>query len=219
MTQTQKAHYEFDNLPLEPVDTGTSLLVTGPALGGTRRLMMQLLACQPNEGLLLLSTDLQGEEAIEQFEAGGCSYTTSRMAVIDCTENSADDDDRNVHAVSSPRDLTGMGIVFSSLYEDLYGAGIERVRTGMYTLGPLLMYAEEVQPLYRFLHTVTGRIRTADGLGVAALDPEAHDETTFRTLSQPFDAQVELRERDDGQRQLRARGLADQPDGWLDVDL
>jgi len=219
MSQRQQSTYEFDALPLEPVDAGTSLLVTGPSLGGTRELVMGLLACQEGEGLLLLSTDLGGEEAIDQFETNGCAYDTSRMALIDSTENSVDDDGRNVHAVSSPRDLTGMGIIFSSLYEDLYGAGIEQVRTGLYTLGPLLMYTEKIQPLYRFLHTMIGRIRTADGLGVSAMDPEAQDETTFRTLSQPFDAQVELRERDDGQRQVRVRGLADQPDGWLDVEI
>jgi len=217
MSQTQQPTYEFEGLPLEPVDSGTSLLVTGPALGGTREVVMRLLACQAGEGMLLLSTDLQGEEVIEAFEAGGCAYNTSLMAVIDCTENSTENDDRNIHAVSSPRDLTGMGILFSSFYEDLYSAGIEQVRTGLFTLAPLLMYADEVQPLYRFLHTVTGRIRTADGLGVTVMDPGAQEETTFRTLSQPFDARIEVRERDDGQRQLRARGLADQPDGWLDL--
>jgi len=219
MSQAQKPRYEFsDALPIEPVDTGTNLLVTGPSLGGTRELVMRLLTCQPSEGLLLLTTDIGGREAIENFEASGCPYETSRMAVVDCTQDSLEDDERNIHSVSAPSDLTGMGIVFSSLYEQLYGAGIERVRTGLYTLAPLVMYAEKIQPLYRFLHTMTGRIRTADGLGVSAIDPEAQEEKTFRTLTQPFDAQIELREQD-GDEQLRVRGLDDQPDGWQPLDL
>jgi hypothetical protein len=219
MSQTGKRQYEFDDaLPLEPVPAGTNLLVTGPSLGGTRDLVMRLLTCQSREGLLLLTTDIGAEEAIEDYQSGGCQYDTARMAVVDCTGNSQDDDDRNVHSVSAPSDLTGMGIVFSSLYEQLYDAGIERVRTGLYTLAPLVMYAENIQPLYRFLHTLTGRIRTADGLGVSAVDPEAQDEKTVRTLTQPFDAEIQLRERD-GTEQLRVRGLDDQPDGWQLLDI
>ena len=220
MSQTHEPVYEFaDDLPVDPVPVGTNLLVTGPSLGGTRDLAMRLLACRQSEGLLLLSTDMRGEDAIESFEASGCPYDTTRMAVVDCMQNSTDDDARNIHAVTAPSDLTGMGIVFSGLYEDLYGAGIERVRTGLCTLDPLLMYTDEIQPLYRFLHTMTGRIRTADGLGVSVIDPEAQDETTVRTLSQPFDARLELQERDDGQHQLRVRGLDDQPDGWQPFEL
>jgi hypothetical protein len=220
MSQTQTPIYEFgDAVPLDPISGGTTLLVTGASLDGTRDIAMRLLGCQDSEGLLLLSTDMRGTDAIEQFEAAGCQYATSRMAVVDCMQDSVDDDTRNIHAVTAPSDLTGIGIVFSGLYEDLYGAGIERVRTGLCTLDPLLMYTEKVQPLYRFLHTMTGRIRTANGLGVSVMDPEAQEETTVRTLSQPFDAEIEVREREDGQQQLRARGLDDQPDGWLDVDL
>jgi hypothetical protein len=218
MSQTQQPTYEFDSLPLDPVPAGTNLLVTGPSLGGTRDLVMRLLTCGAGEGLLLLTTDLGGQDAIANYEASGTTYVTSRMAVVDCTQDSQDDDGRNIHAVSTPSDLTGLGIVFSSLYEQLYGAGIEKVRTGLYTLAPLIMYAEEIQPLYRFLHTVTGRIRTANGLGVSAIDPNAQDTETFHTLTQPFDAQVELRERE-GTRELRCRGLSDQPDGWQPLDL
>lgn len=220
MSQTHEPTYEFDDgIPLEPIPGGTNLLVAGSTLDGSRDLAMRLLGCNDSEGLLLLSTDLRGVDTIESYEANGCQYDTSRMAVVDCMRDSTDDDARNIHAVTAPSDLTGIGIGFSSLYEDLYGAGIERVRTGLCTLDPLLMYTEKVQPLYRFLHTVTGRIRTANGLGVSVIDPAAQEGTTVRTLSQSFDAQVELRERVDGQKQLRVRGLADQPDGWQDVDL
>ncbi|MFC7132508.1 MULTISPECIES: DUF7504 family protein [Salinibaculum] len=218
MSQVDGTTYEFEGLPLEPVDAGTNLLVTGPPLGGTRRLVMQLLHCGPSEGLLLVTTETGGGDVIDAYERDATRYVDSRMAVVDCTEPGQDDEARNVHAVAAPSDLTGIGIAYSSLYERLYGLGIERVRTGLVSLAPLLMYAEEVQPLYRFLHTVTGRIRTADGLGVSALDPESQDERTFRTLTQPFDGRVELRERD-GTHELRCRGLPDQPDGWQPLDL
>jgi hypothetical protein len=218
MSQTRQPEYAFtERLPLEPVPAGTSLLVTGPSLGGTRELVMGLLGCRPGEGLVLITTDVNGPDAIDVFERGGCAYDTSRMAVVDCTADSNEDRGRNIHSVSAPGDLTGIGIAFSSLYEQLYDGGVERVRTGLYTLAPLLMFVDEVQPLYRFLHTVTGRIRSAGGLGVAAMDPQTEDETTVRTLLQPFDGEIQLREADG--HEMRIRGLDDQPDGWHPVDL
>ena len=81
MSQAQQPTYEFDSLPLEPVDAGTNLLVTGPSLGGTRELVMRLLTCQSAEGLLLLTTELGGEEALANYEETGYPYATSRMAI------------------------------------------------------------------------------------------------------------------------------------------
>jgi len=218
MSQRHRPQYEFDTLPIEPIDPGTNLLVTGPALGGLRELVMGLLVCQETEGMLLLSTDSGGEEAIAEYEATGCPYETARMAVVDCTQDSQESDTRNIYTASNPGDLTGIGIVFSSLYEQLYGVGIERVRTGLYTLSTLLMYTDNIQTVYRFLHTMTGHIRQADGLGVSAIDPEAQDERTIRSLSQPFDGEVQLR-KEDGTHELRVRGLADQPEAWQPFDL
>lgn len=218
MSQTRQPAYTFpESIPLEPVPAGTSLLVTGPSLGGTREFVMRLLACEEGEGLILVTTDRASPEVIESFEGGGCAYDTARMAVVDCTADSRAHAEHNVHAVSGPSDLTGIGIAFSSLYEELYAGGVERVRTGLYTLAPLLMFVDEVQPLYRFLHTVTGRIRSAGGLGVAAIDPETQDETTIRTLSQPFDGEIRLRETD--AHEVRIRGLDGQPEGWQPIDL
>jgi len=214
MSQAQRPQYEFHQaLPLAPVDPGTNLLVTGPSLGGLRELVARTLACRDGEGLLLLTTDANGADAISTYEAAGCSYEPARMAVVDCTQESVEDERRNVYTVADPGDLTGMGIVFSSLYEQLYDAGIQRVRTGLFTLSTLVMYTEDIQPLYRFLHTLTGRIGQADGLGVCAIDPETQDDQTLSGLTQPFDGQVELRKRDDT-HQLRVRGLADQPEEW-----
>lgn len=218
MSQIEEPPYEFDDLPLESVPAGTNLLVTGPAMGGLRELMMRLLACEDEEGLLVLALDVDGSETIADFEQGGCRYDPSRMAVVDCTQSGAEDDSRNIYSVSTPSDLTGMGILFSSLYEQLYDAGFERVRTGLYTVSTLFMYTDAVQPLYRFLHTMTGRVRSADGLGVSAVDPETMDEKTFRTLTQPFDGELQLRERD-GAHELRIRGLSDQPEGWQSLEL
>jgi hypothetical protein len=210
--------YSFTDLPIGDIEPGTSLLVTGPALGGIRELTMRmLLRRHAREGALFIAGDVDGRQTLRDYEAVGGDLDLARVGVVDCTENGADDSDCNVHAVGSPADLTGAGIEFSSLYERIHANGAGHVRTGVYTLSPFLVYAP-AKSVFRFVHTLTGRIRTADGLGVCAVDPSAVDDKTVSSIAQAFDGQVELREAD-GQRAIRVRGLADQPEEWQPVDL
>jgi hypothetical protein len=218
MDQVQDTRYAFDGLPLKPVPVGTNLLVTGPSLGGLRQLSLRLLVGPPEEGVLLVTADVSASEAVGDFREIGGDADPSRMCLIDCVQEGDGTESEQVHDVTTPADLTGIGMSFSSLYEQLYDGGTTRVRTGLYTLGPLLVYAEDERPVFRFLHTVTGRIKTADGLGVCAVDPAAQDERTIGSVAQAFDGRVELRERA-GSHQLRIRGLPDQPEGWQELSL
>ncbi|ELZ29585.1 hypothetical protein C475_01511 [Halosimplex carlsbadense 2-9-1] len=214
----QEPTYTFESLPLRGVERGTNILVTGPALGGIRELTMRmLLRRHSREGTLFIAADADGRETLSDYEALGGDLDFARVGAVDCTENGADDESCNVHAVGSPADLTGAGIEFSSLYERIHANGAARVRTGVYTLSPFVVYAP-AKSVFRFVHTLTGRIRTADGLGVCAIDPDAVDDQTLSSIAQAFDGQVELREAD-GQRAIRVRGLPDQPEEWQAVDF
>ena len=214
----QRHYYDFGTLPLSRVDGGTNILVTGPTLGGVRDLVLRMLLCQDRrEGVLFITADTDGAKTLESYEALGGDVNTERIGVVDCTEQSVDDPDRNIHAIGNPGDLTGVGIEFSSMYGALWERGVRQVRTGVYTLAPLVIYAS-VKPVYRFLHTLTGRVRSADGLCVCAIDPDAVDDRTLSSLSQAFDGRVDLRS-EDGTMAVRTRGLPDQPDGWQPLEL
>jgi len=214
----QRQTYSFNDLPLEAVESGTNILVTGPALGGIRELVMRmLLRRHAREGALFIAADVNGREVLSDYEALGGEIDLARMGVVDCTEEGVEDESRNVHAVGNPADLTGAGIEFSSLYKRIHTNGAAGVRTGVYTLSPFVVYAP-AKSVFRFVHTLTGRIRTADGLGVCAIDPSAVDDQTVASIAQAFDGKVELR-RKESKHAIRVRGLADQPDGWLPVDL
>lgn len=214
----QQPTYTFPDLPLSGVEAGTNILVTGPALGGIRELTMRmLLRRHAREGTLFIAADVSGREALADYEALGGDLDFARVGVVDCTEEAVDDEDCNVHAVGSPADLTGAGIEFSSLYERIHANGAAHVRTGVYTLSPFVVYAP-AKSVFRFVHTLTGRIRTADGLGVCAVDPGAIDDQTVSSLAQAFDGKVELQEAD-GDHAIRTRGLPDQPDDWQPVEL
>lgn len=214
----QREQYGFEGLPISAVECGTNILLTGPALGGVRDLVLRMLLRQhAREGVLVLAADTNGPNVLDAFEALDGEVDRSRIGAVDCTESGVADESRNVRSVGSPRDLTGVGIEFSSLYESLHGNGARHVRTGIYTLAPFVMYAS-LKPVYRFLHTLTGRIRTADGLGVCAIDPDAVDQQTLSSLAQAFDGRVDFRA-DDGNPAVRVRGLPGQPEGWTALDV
>jgi hypothetical protein len=214
----QRTRYTFDGLPLADVDRGTNILVAGPALGGIRTLVLRMMLREHDrEGAIFITADTDGPSTLDAYERLGGSLDATRVGVIDCTEESVDDADHNVCAVGSPSDLTGVGIEFFSLYESLHANGATGVRTGVYTLSPFVLYASP-KPVYRFVHTMAGRIRAADGLGVCAIDPDTVEDQTLSSLSQAFDARVDLR-REGDDIAVRTRGLADQSDGWQPVDL
>lgn len=214
MSQDTRSHYEFGTLPIAPVQPGTSLLVAGPALAGTRELALRMLrTVRQDEGVLFIGADESGTTLLEEYTTQGGTFDRGRMAAIECDAPSGESDDQNIRTVGSPGDLTGIGIEYSSLYEGLHREGVERVRTGLFTVSTLLMYAEEIQPVYRFLHTLTGRIQSADGVGVCVVDPTTQDDQTLNSITQTFDGRIDLRETDDG-KQIRVRGLPDQASDW-----
>ena len=209
--------YRFADLPIDPVPRGTNLLVTGPTLDGLRDLLLELVITQGSEGTLLLAADVDATAAVDSFANVGGDPSPGRVRLVDCSPEVEGESDEYVRRVSNPGDLTGIGMEFSDCYEQFYADGREHVRTGIYTLAPLLLYNEDVRSVFRFVHTVAGRVRSADGLCACALDPSAQDDRTMGSLMQVFDGKLELRRVDEG-CQLRVRGLPDQPEGWQPFD-
>lgn len=105
-----------------------------------------------------------------------------------------------VETVSSPADLTGLGIKLSEQLQAWNGDGNEVVLC-FHSLSELLD-AVDTQTAFRFLHVVTGRF---DSIGATAhyhLDPARFDERTVNTIKALFDAAVE---RVDGEWVVRSR--------------
>lgn len=214
MATRQGARYEFPDLPLASVGAGTNLLLTGPTLEGARELLLRLLL--GDDGVLIITADTSARKVLAAFEDVGGRIDRERVRVVSCTQERDDELGDFVSSVGSPGDLTGIGIEYSGQYEQVYARGFDTVRTGIYTLTPLLVYSDDVRPVFRFINTVTSRIRTAEGLGVCAIDPSAHEEQVVTSIAQPFDGRIDVRERD-GTVELRVQGLPDQPDEWTAV--
>lgn len=219
MSQRERRPYEFgDDLPIRGVEAGTNLLVAGPAMGGARDLALRLVTAgnDRDEGSVLVTTNKGGEKLLSECAELCGDFRRSSFGVVDCVgkQHGRDRFGDRITPVSSPGDLTGIGIEFSGLYQTLYRDTTERVRAGLFSLSTLLMYAE-FRTVSRFVHTVCGRISATDGLGVFLIDPSTQDERVVSTITQLCDGRVDVRERDGGSRELRVRGLDDQPHGWI----
>jgi hypothetical protein len=93
-------------------------------------------------------------------------------------------------SVSSPGDLTGLGIKLSQCLSAWEGDA-NRTTVRFDSLTTLLQFAE-LKRVFRFVHVLLGRIDSANAVGYFHLDPAAHDDQTLATLRGLFDAVYEL---------------------------
>jgi hypothetical protein len=200
------------------VDPGTALLVSGPAMSGKRALVIDLLAAErpAGERATVAVTTRRSAAAFERdyVAAGG---TTDELSVVDCVtrlggfERVADGPRRRY--VSDPGDLTGVGIGTTELLRAADARGATPW-LGVHSLSTMAMYAT-VDRVFRFLHVLAGRVRALGGVLVAAVEGAGDaDDRTLDVLSQPFDGRLDVRERDDGTREVRGRGVSVAPRAW-----
>jgi len=224
MNSSTRASYRFgDHLPIRPIEPGSTVLVSGPALSGGEALARSLVgdSIGTDESGLFISTNTSGEKLLDRCRQRHGSLAPSQLGVIDCSgqEGGGSQYEVPIQYVSSQRDLTGISIQFTALHEPLStNAADGRVRTGLISLSSMLMYVD-LETVFRFAQTLSVRIGTTDGFGVFAIDPTAHEPRTVNTFSQIADGRIEIREADAGGSELRTRGLTDQPDGWQSVSL
>jgi KaiC/GvpD/RAD55 family RecA-like ATPase len=217
--------YAFDDgIPVADIDPGTTVLVAGPALSRAEDLARSMVAdgTAYGDGMLFISTNMTTKKLLEACERTHPEFDTDRAGVIDCSGQDLGQArfDVQVKSVSTQSDITGIGMKFSALYESLYADATDgRVRSSLISLSSLSMYVD-LRQLYQFAQTLSGRIDSADGLGVFSIDPTTHDTKTVNTLSQVADGRIEVRESNgDEDGELRVRGLHDQPDGWQPFSL
>ena len=195
------------------VDPGTNVLISGGRMLGKERLALELLAAGSEEEAIAVTPDTAGGRLRDIFEsvAGGLD----RLRVVDCTGASSKgsfDDTDDMKYVASPGDLTGIGMGIVKCTRDM-DESVDGLRLGVLSLSTLLRYSDPDR-VFNFLHTVTGRVSAADYLGIATLDPDAHDPQDVNTLSSQFDIVVELREADDVGREARVVGHHESPRTW-----
>jgi KaiC/GvpD/RAD55 family RecA-like ATPase len=209
--------YELGEVcPGAEVEPGTNLLVAGPPMMGKRTLALRILAHgnRRGDGTIVVTTKDGGEHVREDLGEMLGRDESGPLGIVDCVSkqqgmNPAQTDE--ITYASSPKDMTGVGIQLSEFLEAFYKKrGVQRNRILLHSLSTLLMYSN-LQTVFRFLHVFTGRVQSADALGIFVIDSTAHDQQTMSTLKQLFDGQIEIRE-GDRQPELRLKGVGNDND-------
>ncbi|WP_251343995.1 RAD55 family ATPase [Haloplanus halophilus] len=198
-------------LGIDDLDPGTNLLVSGPAMSGKRQLVFDLLAPDATaaDPIVVMTTDDPAPRIHTQFADRGVEFDPSTFRVVDAS-GAPGDDEADVHRVSSPADLTGMGVAFTKAVEEM--GSPPRLRLGFLSISTLLQYVD-AERAFSFLHVLSRRTSAAGYLGVYSIDPTTHEDRFVNVVTSIFDAAIELRE-EDGDREVRARGLPDVAPEW-----
>lgn len=94
-----------------------------------------------------------------------------------------------VETVSSPADLTGLGITLSEQLRSWNGDGNDVALC--FDSVSALLHAVDTQTAFRFLHVLTGRFDSVGANAHYHLDPAEFDPQTVNTITALFDAAIE----------------------------
>ena len=201
-----------DVLPDAELDPGTNLLISGPPLAGKRRIALDILAngTEQEEGAIVVTTKDSGDKILSEYEKRIGDLEGAPIGVVDCVTKqrgvSNVDDSPRLKYASSPVDMTGIGIKLSEFLQEFYERrGLTQNRVLLHSVSTLLMYSD-LQTVFRFLHVFTGRVQSANALGLYVIDSTAHDDQTMSTLKQLFDGVIEVTEDDAEAPHLRTAG-------------
>ena len=208
---------DFD--ALSEVRPGSSILLSGPAMTGKQRLAYDILAdgTQNGDGAVVVTTSERASDVATDIRDRFPGLADSQLGVVDCRGEGGSNPQAiegvSVHQVSSPGDLTGIGIGITKALEGLHNSGRERGRLALISLSTMLTYTDK-KTVFKFCHVLSSRLDTADYIGVFTIDSSAHDEQTIQVIKQAFDGLIEVRDADGGGREARVLGLDAEPSNW-----
>lgn len=198
---------------------GTSILVTGPTMTGKDALLFELLAkgVERGEASILMTTDMDGQDALGEITAVGRNLDPSLLSAIDCRANSGREerkleDGSFVYSVSEPSELTGIGIGITKCFDRMRDADVTTGRMGLTSLSTMIRYADR-KTVFKFCHVLSQRLDSAGFIGLFTLNTGAHDDQTVQVIKQAFDANIEVRQ-ESGEREARVLSVDSEPTAW-----
>lgn len=181
---------------LDEFTVGSNVLLLGPAVDGAvddgcRRLLRGGAHTEPRS-MLVVTFTLSPRQWVDRWD-DHVGEQPDELVIVTTSDTftgpTADEDFGDgvqVEYLSSPGDLTGLGMIISKYLERWYDEG-RKMALCFDSLTALLQY-EELHNVYRFLHLMTTRLAGADAHAHFHLDPATQDEKAVSTLSSTFDA-------------------------------
>ena len=187
-------------------------MIAGPPMTGKYELLFRVLGEAAQRGIVITTGDPAADVRASFVDTAGCD--PSDVAVIDCVSRQRGEgveDDDTTRYVSSPKNVTEIGMKFTDLFER-YRDSEELVGVGLHSLSELLVYLD-AEDVYRFVRLITKQAESAGWFTVATINATMHEERTLHTMYDPFDTVVDTRE-NDGARELRVRNGREPATAW-----
>ncbi|MDO9035324.1 MAG: hypothetical protein Q7U51_08990 [Methanoregula sp.] len=196
-------------------EAGTNILILAPPMSYADQLAYALTKPVTGEYAITLSTNERAAEVVDFFKVAGSDKRF--IGVIDAITKSSTPsivDTPRLRFVSSPTDLTGIGIKFSNMIEAIFEGDFSDGESGLFpppirfcvnSVSTLLMY-RKLEVLYQFLHVITAKLKKIEGVGIYILNSESFDDKTLSLIKQLMNCVIEIKIEQDGSY-LRIMGI------------
>lgn len=205
----------------------TNILILAPPLVCAEHLAYKIACPKAGEWTIAISTDDRASDVVRAFRklGAGKNHVGIIDAITKCSVPTLRDTPK-AKFVTSPVDLTSMGIKFSRMAEDMWKEGVVAeppgpmpppLRLCVNSVSTLLMYAR-LEMTFRFLHVITNRVKKLEGIGIYVLNSESFDERTVSAIKQLMSMVIEVRVNDEGQateRSFRIVGIRGRTTPWI----
>lgn len=207
------ADLEANVPPTIPDDARSLLVLASPLEEQTAAICGDLLSTDDasTTNYLSVALDETPHDRLDHWRRHATPALPAKVGIVACGETTraatATSDtgttryagsDVRVTGVSSPGDLTGLGIAVERCLS-AWDGDEHRTVACIDSLTTLLQYVD-VRRAFRFLNVLLARFAFVDAVVHAHVDPDAHDAKTLATIESLFDAVIE---RDDEEWQLR----------------
>jgi hypothetical protein len=192
MTVTGVDTFDVTDLGIEPIENGTSILLTGEDTDALESVFHRLLAPSSDERAVVLATDATGP-AVKRTLDGVDRDCSERATVLTCE---GPDHGENVRTVDDITDLTRLGMEFSNLVAaSTQESG--RFRAGIFFCSTICGEVADTRSVYRFLNSnLLTSLRRNDAIGVCAVDTSADIgsdmHSTISGMETSFDARIDV---------------------------
>jgi hypothetical protein len=204
-------------------EAGTNILILAPPMSYADQLAYALIKPLQGEYAIVLSTNERAAEVVDYFKVAGADKRF--VGVIDAITKSSTPsiaDTTRLMFVSSPTDLTGIGIKFSNMIETIFEGDFSEGEPGLFpppirfcvnSISTLLMY-RRLEVLYQFLHVLTAKLKKIEGVGIYLLNSESFDEKTLSLIKQLMSCVIEVK-MEQNITYLRILGIRGVTGEWL----
>lgn len=181
----------------DEVPSGTSMLVLGDLFSGKDIFSKQFIVEGLNKGeaCIFISTNETVEKILNDLEG----VELENLSLIDCISSRFGATvelpfSEQIRYVESPVDLT-MIMVATTEFLDFFKRhkNIKKIRIVLDSISTLLMYSN-LRTIFRFLHALTARIKSADGIFLIMMEEGAHDEIEIKTIQQLTQSVIKMSE-------------------------